>query len=226
VRFREINVRWSVTGKNSHTVGAAAGEFWDFRELSWLAPGIPGDVDETALLRRARQGDEASFGALYARYQRQIFRYAARMCGADTADDVVQETFMTVLREGDRFDAARGTLGAYLFGIARHRVLKQLGGRYEPLDEDLEVADKGHADVLAVLTHQERVDAVRAAVQSLPLVYREVVVLCDLEEIDYMSAAQIVGCPIGTVRSRLHRARALLMSKLASLREPARSCRG
>jgi RNA polymerase sigma-70 factor (ECF subfamily) len=190
--------------------------------------GIRGDVDETALLQRARQGDEASFGALYARYQRSIYRYAVRMCGADAADDVVQETFMTVLREDDRFDPMRGTLGAYLFGIARHRVLKQLGRRYEqPLDDEVDVADAhAHADVLESLTHQERLEAVRTAVQSLPPAYRDVVALCDLEEMEYATAAQIVGCPIGTVRSRLHRARALLVSKLAALREPVRSCRG
>jgi RNA polymerase sigma-70 factor (ECF subfamily) len=200
----------------------------DFLELFEAARGIPDDVDETTLLRQARHGDEASFGALYSRYQGSIYRYASRMCGAEAADDVVQETFMTLLRDGDRYDAARGTLGAYLFGIARHRVLKHYGGRYEQtLDEQADVADLNeHADVLAMLTDRERVDAVRTAVQSLPPAYREVVVLCDLEEMEYAAAAGILGCPIGTVRSRLHRARTLLMSKLASLHAPAGRCRG
>ena len=78
-------------------------------------------------------------------------------------------------------------------------------------------------DVLDTLVQQERIAAVRTAVQSLPPVYREVVALCDLAEMEYFSAAQIIGCPVGTVRSRLHRARALLVSKLASLREVHRS---
>ena len=197
-----------------------------FLELQAAALAITGDVDDAALLKRARQGDEAAFGALYARYQRPLYRYAARMCGDRAADDVVQETFIVVLRSGNRFDEARGTFGAYVFGIARHMMLKQLGSRYEePLDaDDLDIADaQAGTDVLAALSHRERVDAVRAAVQSLPPAYREVVALCDLEELEYASAAQVIGCPIGTVRSRLHRARALLMSKLASLRAPTRS---
>jgi len=196
-----------------------------FLELPAAAVAITGDVDEAALLKRARQGDEAAFGALYARYQRPLYRYAARMCGDCAADDVVQETFIVVLRAASRFDEARGTFGAYVFGIARHMMLKQLGSRYEePFDDDLDMADaQAGADVLEALSHRERAEAVRSAVQSLPPAYREVVVLCDLEELDYASAAQVIGCPIGTVRSRLHRARALLMSKLASLRAPARS---
>src|SRR5262245_54727201 len=67
-------------------------------------------VDEATLLTRASEGDEAAFGELYARYQRQIFHYAARMCGAAAGDDVVQETFLAVLRQGGRFDPAKGTV--------------------------------------------------------------------------------------------------------------------
>jgi RNA polymerase sigma-70 factor (ECF subfamily) len=180
-------------------------------------------VDEAALLRRARQGDEFAFGQLFASYQRPLYRYASRMCG-DAADDVVQETFMIVLRQQERFDPSRGTFGAYVFGVARHVVLKQLGNRYEiPLDDDTDPADETDDGVLAALSQQERVETVRAAVRSLPPAYREVVALCELEEMDYADAARIIGCPIGTVRSRLHRARALLLSKLASLREATRS---
>ena len=61
------------------------------------------------------------------------------------------------------------------------------------------------------------IDVVRQAVQSLPPVYREVVALCDLQEMDYATVAHVIQCPIGTVRSRLHRARALLLRKLASV---------
>ena len=64
------------------------------------------------------------------------------------------------------------------------------------------------------------IEALRRAVQGLPRRYREVVVLCDLEEVDYAEAAVILGCPIGTVRSRMHRARALLLDKLNQDRKP------
>jgi hypothetical protein len=71
------------------------------------------------------------------------------------------------------------------------------------------------ATVLDSLTRAETIDAVRTAVQSLPPPYREAVVLCELQEMGYADAAEIVGCPIGTIRSRLHRAKALLTAKLA-----------
>jgi RNA polymerase sigma-70 factor (ECF subfamily) len=183
------------------------------------------NVDEPSLLQRSREGDEMAFAELYQRHQRPIYRYAARMCGPGSADEVVQDTFMAVLRTGKGFDASRGTFRAYLFGVARHMVLKRLGSRYDTaVTTESDVPDVPlPPDVLDTLAQQERVAAVRTAVQSLPPAYREVVALCDLAEIEYSSAAQIIGCPVGTVRSRLHRARALLVSKLASLREAHRS---
>ena len=68
---------------------------------------------------------------------------------------------------------------------------------------------------LADLIDREGIEALRRSVLALPRRYREVVVLCDLEEVDYGDAAIVLGCPIGTVRSRLHRARALLLEKLS-----------
>jgi RNA polymerase sigma-70 factor (ECF subfamily) len=177
-------------------------------------------VDDAALLERACKGEEAAFSELFARHQRPIYSYAARMCGPAAADDVVQETFLAVLRRAGTYDPARGTVARYLFGIARHLVLKQLGARYNACPAD--GADEGTAapaiqeTPLESLTRAETVDAVRAAVESLPPVYREVVVLCELQEMDYATAADVIQCPIGTVRSRLHRAKAMLMTKLAA----------
>ena len=95
-------------------------------------------MNDAHLLARARAGDEQAFGELFARHQGPIYRYAMHMCGADTADDVVQETFLAVLKAAGGFDAERGTVGAYLFGIARHHILKRLGtgpsGRPEDVD--------------------------------------------------------------------------------------------
>ena len=193
------------------------------RELSRRLAAIPSDVDEATLLQRARQGDEQAFAELYARHQRPIYRYAVRMCGTETADDVVQETFLALLRGPNRFDAARGTFGGYLFGIARHLVLKQLGSRYEmPLDDGAEPIADASPDALDALSREERIRAVRAAIAALPPGYREVVVLCDLEEMDYQTAAHVIGCPIGTIRSRLHRGRSLLVARLGVERTATR----
>jgi RNA polymerase sigma-70 factor (ECF subfamily) len=121
-----------------------------------------------------------------------------------------------------RFDPARGTLGAYLFGIARHHVFKRLRSERtnevpDELDDVLITGAAAQPDALDHLTRAETIAAVRDAIASLPAVYREVVVLCELQEMNYADAAAVVACPVGTVRSRLHRAKALLTAKLARL---------
>jgi RNA polymerase sigma-70 factor (ECF subfamily) len=144
---------------------------------------------------------------------------------ASAAEDITQEVFLALIREQCGYDPARGTLSGYLFGIARKLVLRYLdkgrsdvGLDYAGLDEgsdDSTTAQRAvYEDPLADLTRRESIAALRRAVNALPRRYREVVVLCDLEEVDYSDAAAILACPIGTVRSRLHRARALLLEKL------------
>jgi len=183
-------------------------------------------VDDAGLIALARRGDAVAFSRVFASFERSIFRYAAHMCGRDAADDVVQETFLTLLRPSTSlraggYDSSKGTVGNYLFGIARHFVLKRLGGR-EVASFDLDEHDEQTAwaddrpSVLDSLSREETIKAVRAAIASLPAPYREVVALCELQEMSYVEAATIVQCPVGTVRSRLHRARALLTTKLAA----------
>ena len=184
-----------------------------------------GEVDDAGLLERTRQGDAEAFSRLFARYQGPLFRYAAHMCGRDAADDVVQDTFLAILRTSGRYDPARGTVGNYLFGIARHVVLGRLSFReVTGVDADSDEFAGAAVDeptVLDSLTREETIEAVRVAIASLPPLYREVLVLCELQELTYVDAAAIVNRPVGTVRSRLHRARALLMAKLSVLNPPA-----
>lgn len=177
-------------------------------------------VDEFTLLERSRRGDEAAFSQLFAAYQQKIFRYAAYMCGREAGDDIVQETFLAVLRQTGRRDAPSGSVLGYLFGIARHLVWKRHAGLPDPGEDVADVIDRIAAPeptALERLTHEESIAAVRAAVQSLPAPYREAIVLCELEEVDYASAAQAMQVPIGTVRSRVHRARALLATRLRAI---------
>jgi RNA polymerase sigma-70 factor (ECF subfamily) len=143
------------------------------------------------------------------------------MSGSEAvAEDITQEVFLSVLRDHSNFDPSRGPLAAYLFGIARKLVLRHTEkGRFDvaldAANEEFPVPELSSADdPLGDLTHREGLEALRRAVLALPRRYREVVVLCDLEELDYSDAAAALGCPIGTVRSRLHRARALLLEKL------------
>lgn len=178
------------------------------------------ETDEE-LLTRLRRGDEASFLALYRRRQGALYRFALQMSGsAITAEDITQEVFLALLRDECGFKPERGTLSGYLFGIARKLVLRHMErGRadvaLETESDDAVLPELAvNDDALADLTHREGIEALRRAVTALPRRYREVVVLCDLEELDYADAAAALGCPIGTVRSRLHRARALLLEKL------------
>jgi RNA polymerase sigma-70 factor, ECF subfamily len=178
-------------------------------------------VDEAGLVAQVRRGDANAFSRLFATYEGPLFRYAAHMCGRDSADDVVQETFLAVLRRPDGYDAGKGSVGNYLFGIARHFALKRLSGReLATLDstgeESVPGGDCDQPSVLDSLTRAETVQAVRAAIASLPPAYREVVALCELQEMTYADAAAVVQCPVGTVRSRLHRAKSLLTMKLAA----------
>ncbi|MBI3400595.1 MAG: RNA polymerase sigma factor [Acidobacteria bacterium] len=177
-----------------------------------------GAGDDARLVRRMRRGDEAAFATLFAAHHAAIHRYALQMCGLAAADDVVQEVFLALLRQSHRYDPARGAVLTYLYGIARHHVLKRLpaSGVESALDDD-DHRTAVPATALDDLSRGETVDRVRQAVQSLPPAYREVVVLCELHEMDYETAASILECPIGTVRSRLHRARRLLMTKLAAV---------
>jgi RNA polymerase sigma-70 factor (ECF subfamily) len=178
------------------------------------------ETDEDLLIR-IHSGDEQAFVSLYRRRQGAIFRFALHMTGTEAqAEDITQEVFLALLREGCGYDPARGTLSGYLFGIARKLVLRQMErGRLDvALDAGLEESALPELavddDPLVELARREGLDALRRAVLALPRRYREVVVLCDLEEVDYADAAEVLGCPIGTVRSRLHRARALLLDKL------------
>ncbi|HKV24310.1 MAG TPA: sigma-70 family RNA polymerase sigma factor [Candidatus Acidoferrum sp.] len=188
------------------------------------------ETDEL-LLRRAAKGDEDAFALLYRRHQGALYRFALRMTGsAWGAEEIVQDVFMTLIREPKKYDPERGSVGALLYGIARNRVMKHLERtpREIPLEEKNEDGTGGGIVLQDNYTPakwaeaRERLQHVRAAVQELPAEFREAVVLCELEELSYEEAAKLMDCPIGTIRSRLHRGRALLLAKLEILKDVPR----
>jgi RNA polymerase sigma-70 factor, ECF subfamily len=179
---------------------------------------------DSDLLRLLIGGDEGAFLEFYRRNQGAVYRFALQMSGkTEIAEEVTQEVFVVVMKAAQRYDSQRGSVAAFLYGIARNFVLRALE-RERPyvnvLDDPGDYAGQlareavAEQDILADLTHHERLETLRKAVLALPPVYREVVVLCDLHERDYADAADALGCAIGTVRSRLHRARALLAEKM------------
>jgi RNA polymerase sigma-70 factor (ECF subfamily) len=174
------------------------------------------NASDTELLRLIQNGDEDAFVLLYRRCHGGIYRFLLQMCGSPAlAEDVTQEVFLVLIRGTESFDPARGSLNAFLYGVARNQILQRLRRErfYVPIEAD-STEQQSDSKPLEELTRTEMVDSVRRAVLSLPERYREVVVLCDLEELSYVESAQILGCAVGTVRSRLHRARSLLLEKL------------
>ncbi len=182
----------------------------------------PKHASDEELLERSRAGDEAAFTALYDRRQAGLFRFALRMSGsAAVADDVVQEVFMTLIGAECRYEPARGPLSAFLYGVARNHVRRQLekAGRLVPLAEpegELELPQPEGLRPDLHLARLESAAAVRAAILALPEAYREVVVLIELEGLTYVEAAEALQCPMGTVRSRLFRARLALQKTLGA----------
>lgn len=179
---------------------------------------MTGWINETddSLLRLATAGREDAFVELYRRKQGQIYKFALHMSGSGSvAEEVTQEVFMSLIRNADGFDAGRGSLTGYLYGIARNHVLRALerDRNYVAMEDDVVVVSSAETP-LGDLTRTETIESVRQAVLSLPGNYREVVVLCDLQEVHYAEAATMLNVPIGTVRSRLSRARAMLVEKL------------
>jgi RNA polymerase sigma-70 factor (ECF subfamily) len=170
------------------------------------------EMGDAELLERMLAGDETAFTALYRARHAAVYRFALQMTGSVViAEDVTQEVFIALIEHGRRFDPARGTLASFLYGIARNMVRRRM-------EKDREVEAIGEFaaedDVLGDLTRQETIGQVRRAVLSLPGMYREAVVLCDLQDLSYDEAAVALDCPVGTVRSRLNRGRAMLARKL------------
>jgi RNA polymerase sigma-70 factor, ECF subfamily len=182
---------------------------------------VPNDAE---LLRLMLAGEEKAFTELYRRHKGVVYRFALLMSGqASVAEEVTQEVFLALLRNGRRYDPERGSLKAYLCGAARNQVLL-LMEKERPYVQLVEESDEGEAvqiaqlisgdDPLGDCARNEANRLVRQAVLALPARYREVIVLCDFQEMSYAEAALALDRPIGTVNSRLHRGHALLLKKL------------
>jgi RNA polymerase sigma-70 factor (ECF subfamily) len=178
------------------------------------------EQSDEQLLGLALNGDEDAFTVLYRRRQGPVYRFALHMSGsAQVAEEVTQDVFIFLARRGSGFDPTRASLASYLFGVARNYVKRAMERNYS---ETMHTASADeHADSLVCepdhvedIARGQLSSAIWRAVLSLPQHYREVVVLCDLQELSYAEAASAVGCAIGTIRSRLHRAHEMLAKKL------------
>jgi RNA polymerase sigma-70 factor, ECF subfamily len=185
-----------------------------------MTPNTPNDAE---LLRLMAAGDDQAFAILYRRYQGAIYRFVSLMCGSvNIAEEVTQEVFLVLVREPSRFDPSRGPLLPYLYGVARIHCLRFLKRErpYVSLAEETEDDNScslyaAQSDPFGDCSRKEVVWLVRQAVLTLPRRYREVVVLCDFQEVSCAEAAVALDCALGTVSSRLHRGHLLLLKKLS-----------
>ena len=187
------------------------------------------DAEDADLLQRMATGNREAFASLFRRYHGLVYRFSVQMTGSrDVAEDVTQEVFIALAENHARYRPERGSLKAYLYGIARHLVVhreKRTWSRRE-VDIDALQGDDAHMvatsfDPIDELSRAETIVALRRAILGLPRHYREVIVLCELNSLSYEEAAQVIGCRVGTIRSRLNRARALLIERCRRCFSPA-----
>jgi len=185
----------------------------------------PKPASDYELVQRMKAGDEEAFLCLYHQRRQAIHSFALQMSGSTAvAEDVTQDVFLAFLSDIRNYDPERGSLSAYLYGMARNISLDYLKrGRGAVAIEDLGMerisSPAGDHDPLGDLTRAESLESLRRAVGALPSHYREALVLCDLHEMSYARAAEVLGCAVGTVRSRLHRARDMLLKRLGGFRQ-------
>ena len=179
---------------------------------------------EETLIARIADGDRDAFAVLYRQYRPDVYRFAAHISGSSAvAEDVVHDVFIAVIGDAARYRPGQSGVLPWLLGIARNHVRRWRHRRLVlPLPGDDTEAGRRLAvqtDPLIALTRQRRGDALRRALRKLPVQYREAIVLCDLQELSYEDAATALGRAIGTVRSRLHRGRAMVARYLCNVKD-------
>lgn len=184
---------------------------------------VNAEPHDAELILRMASGDQEAYAELFRRHQATVFRFSRQMLGStDAAEDVTQDVFVALARNVRHFDPALGSVTTYLYGIARNLILQRhkrsrwhhvtiesLENDHDPVATTCDPAD--------ALTRQQMQRHLRLAILRLPVHYREVVVLCELNGLSYEDAANIAGCPIGTIRSRLSRARDILIARCRTL---------
>lgn len=177
-----------------------------------------GDSDARVIARSRDEPEQ--FAALFDRYAGAVHRYAARRLGPEAAEDLMAETFTTAFQRRHTYDLTRADARPWLFGIAtnlvsRHRRaearrFKALAKVPEPVEHEDPVADRAVARAGATGVRRD----LAAALAGLSARHRDVVLLVAWADLDYEEAARALGVPVGTVRSRLHRARSRLREAL------------
>lgn len=221
----ELRRAWQVQGNRvplQRGFGYRAGVF------SWLRRGGKSDGDEeAALVGRARGGDEAAFEELVRRHEGEVYRLCRRMLGSrEDALDAAQDTFVRVFRALPKF-RGEASFRTWLYGIALNvcrnalaSAPRRAAARSLPLDADPDGEDQplvlpdGRGDPERSAYGRQLGEALERALARLSREHREVLLLRQMEALEYEEMAAVLGCRLGTVKSRLARARAALLAEL------------
>ena len=167
---------------------------------SWCWPAMElhdADLEDDAkLLQLMIAGEERGFVALYRKYQSQVYRFSLQISGIrHVAEEVTQETFLALIRAPHKYRSDRGSVSLYLFGIARNLVWKSARRErlFGAIGDDQELPETSLADLANEIVRKEQATWVRHAVLSLPRKYREVIVLCSLQDLSYEQAAAVIS---------------------------------
>ena len=170
------------------------------------------------LLEQAARGETAAFQILYERYRDPIFRFAYRMLGeAEAAEDVAHDCFLGLIKDPGRFDSKKASLRTYLYAAARNQASKRylkLGREFALEELPSEPRSTERHNPISQVLDDELAFEVRQAIESLPPLQREALVLFEYEDLSLAEIGTIVGVDANTVKARLFRARDKLRARL------------
>jgi RNA polymerase sigma-70 factor, ECF subfamily len=185
------------------------------------------DSHPSSLMARLARGDRLALEQVYRAEGAEVYRYALAMCGNPAwSADATQDAFVQLAEQSTGYDPTKGPLRGWLCGIVRHKLLARwrdargaAPGRddEEETQEGLGADDNAAASPDGELAREQDHQALWGAIRALPWVFREAVVLVDLQERSYAEAALIAGVELNTLRTRLHRARQRLAEALAPM---------
>lgn len=212
---------------------AATADAGDGLDLALNSSDASEAESDACLVARVSTGDCPAFEELVHRHQRAVIGYLVGLLGdRDEALDGAQEVFIRLLTRAEKYHPS-GSFRAWLFRIATNVAIDAIRSRRRrffgwtrrqkkgteparPLTDDLADLPDPRAGALDGILDRERADAVRSAVQTLPTKYRAALVLRDLQDLSYEEVADALGIRVGTVKSRVNRARNLLRDKLTA----------
>jgi len=179
-------------------------------------------AEDSADIERIATGDAEAFSRLYNLYRDRVFGFAYRMLGSQSvAEEATQEAFMALIRHPERFRPELGSMLTFLCAVARNCILnhyRKNNAETEDFSDDDDlylVRDESVPDPLSALMGREMETKVRQAVDLLPTLQREVIVLREFQELSYEEISVVVGADVNVVKARLYRARQALGKRLA-----------